>query len=185
MNLISSFTFPLTLKFYTVLRSLSPPSTFPSLRSRVSALPPPHPRSMNTSAVAPMASSSPSSDAAKEPGDLLVQYVVLRRDLIDEWPLGSTVTQGCHAAVAAIWDHRDRIDTAAYLSASNLDSMNKVTLEVKGETQIRKLAEKLTAEGIEHKLWIEQPENIPTCLATRPYPKSFIASYFKKIKLCK
>ncbi|PKU69091.1 hypothetical protein MA16_Dca002361 [Dendrobium catenatum] len=165
---------------------------------------------MNTSAVAPMASSSPSSDAAKEPGDLLVQYVVLRRDLIDEWPLGSTVTQGCHAAVAAIWDHRDRIDTAAYLSASNLDSMNKVcsmkcrnelypsqwfigvkeyytqvTLEVKGETQIRKLAEKLTAEGIEHKLWIEQPENIPTCLATRPYPKSFIASYFKKIKLCK
>ena len=61
----------------------------------------------------------------------------------------------------------------------------KVTLEVKGETQILNLSEKLTAGGIAHKLWIEQPENFPTCLATKPYPKSIVSSYFKKLKLCK
>lgn len=61
----------------------------------------------------------------------------------------------------------------------------QVTLEVKGEPQILNLSEKLTAGGIAHKLWIEQPENYPTCLATKPYPKSVVSAYFKKLKLCK
>ncbi|RYR44406.1 hypothetical protein Ahy_A08g040737 isoform C [Arachis hypogaea] len=64
-------------------------------------------------------------------------------------------------------------------------SVNMVTLEVKGEAQIKNLSEKLTSGGIIHKMWIEQPENIPTCLATKPYPKSVVSSYFKKLKLCK
>ncbi|KAH0705114.1 hypothetical protein KY290_012057 [Solanum tuberosum] len=117
--------------------------------------------------------------------DTVVQYVVLRRDLIDTWPLGSVVTQACHAAVAAIWSHKDDAVTLQYCSPSNIDSMHKVTLEVKGEAQILNLAEKLKAGGIAHKLWIEQPENIPTCLATKPYPKSLVSSFFKKLKLCK
>ncbi|KAK8505444.1 hypothetical protein V6N13_045881 [Hibiscus sabdariffa] len=110
-------------------------------------------------------------------GDVLVQYVVLRRDLIDTWPLGSVVTQGCHASVSAIWSHKDDPHTLQYCSPQNIDSMHKVTLEVKGEIQILNLAEKLSAGGIDHKLWIEQPENIPTCLATKPYPKSVDLSY--------
>ncbi|KAK4725998.1 hypothetical protein R3W88_030915 [Solanum pinnatisectum] len=117
--------------------------------------------------------------------DTVIQYVVLRRDLIDTWPLGSVVTQGCHAAVAAIWSHKDEAVTLQYCSPSNIDSMHKVTLEVKGEAQILNLAEKLKAGGIAHKLWIEQPENIPTCLATKPYPKSLVSSFLKKLKLCK
>lgn len=56
---------------------------------------------------------------------------------------------------------------------------------MKGETQILNLSEKLKSGGIAHKLWIEQPENFPTCLATKPYPKSIVSSYFKKLKLCK
>ena len=57
--------------------------------------------------------------------DVLVQYVVLRRDLADAWPLGSVVAQGCHAAVAAVWAHRDHPDIAAYCAPGNLDSMHK------------------------------------------------------------
>uniref|UniRef100_A0ACD5V326 Uncharacterized protein n=1 Tax=Avena sativa TaxID=4498 RepID=A0ACD5V326_AVESA len=121
----------------------------------------------------------------KEAEDVVVQYVVLRRDLADSWPLGSVVAQGCHAAVAAVWAHRDHPDTAAYCAPDNLDSMHKVTLEVKGETQLKNLAEKLEAAGVRHKLWIEQPENIPTCIATAPCPKSQVASFFRKLKLCK
>ncbi|CAN6583489.1 unnamed protein product [Malus baccata var. baccata] len=104
--------------------------------------------------------------------DVLVQYVVLRRDLIDTWPTGSVVTQ-------------DDPITLQYCSPENMDSMHKVTLEVKGEPQIVNLSEKLKAGGIAHKLWIEQPENFPTCLATKPYPKSVVSAYFKKLKLCK
>jgi len=64
-------------------------------------------------------------EGAKEAVDVLVQYVVLRRDLADAWPLGSVVAQGCHAAVAAVWVHRDHPDTAAYCAPDNLDRMHK------------------------------------------------------------
>nr|XP_018677724.1 PREDICTED: putative peptidyl-tRNA hydrolase PTRHD1 isoform X1 [Musa acuminata subsp. malaccensis] len=91
-------------------------------------------------------------------GDVVVQYVVLRRDLIDTWPLGSVVAQGFH--------HHP--DVLACCTDRNLDSMHKM----KGETQLRNLANKLKKEGIDHKLWVEQPEDFLTCIATRPYPKS-------------
>ncbi|KAD3641806.1 hypothetical protein E3N88_31030 [Mikania micrantha] len=158
-----------------------------------------------------MASSTGAEDAPaavnSEPAsDVLVQYVVLRRDLIDTWPLGSVVTQGCHASVAALWSHKDDPHTIDYCSPENLDSMHKasplffnqlqlhqwlsfklklVTLEVKGEMQLKNLSEKLTSNNIAHKLWIEQPENYPTCLASKPYPKSVVSAFFKKLKLCK
>lgn len=61
----------------------------------------------------------------------------------------------------------------------------QVTLEVNGADQMKNLAEKLVAGGIAHKLWIEQPENIPTCLATKPYLKSVVSVFFRKLKLCK
>ena len=64
-------------------------------------------------------------EARKEAEDVVVQYVVLRRDLADAWPLGSVVAQGCHAAVAAVWAHRDHPDTAAYCTPGNLDRMHK------------------------------------------------------------
>lgn len=61
----------------------------------------------------------------------------------------------------------------------------QVVLEVKGETQLRNLAAKLSEAGVPHKLWVEQPEDFPTCLATQPAPKSRLAAHFKKFKLCK
>ena len=54
---------------------------------------------------------------------------------------------------------------------SDLDNMHKVVLEAPGEADLIKISEKLKEGGIDHKLWIEQPENFPTCLAVKPYPK--------------
>ncbi|XP_042517165.1 uncharacterized protein LOC122091351 isoform X2 [Macadamia integrifolia] len=59
--------------------------------------------------------------------DVLVQYIVLRRDLIDSWPLGSIITQGCHASVSAIWSHKDDAHTLDYCSPENINSMHKAT----------------------------------------------------------
>ncbi|XP_031373424.1 putative peptidyl-tRNA hydrolase PTRHD1 [Punica granatum] len=173
---------------FTLSPSLTPFRSLPSrvrafrtqtrlrLSSTMSQAPPPLPD-------AP--ASSGDGEENKQENDVIVQYVVLRRDLIGTWPLGSLVTQGCHASVSAVWEHRDDPLTVEYCSPDKIDSMHKVTLEVKGEPQILNLAEKLKAGGIAHKLWIEQPENIPTCLATKPYAKSTVSSYFKKLKLCK
>jgi len=61
----------------------------------------------------------------------------------------------------------------------------QVVLEIKGEAQLRTLAERLAEAGVAHKLWVEQPEDFPTCLATAPAHKSAVSSHFKKLKLCK
>ena len=60
----------------------------------------------------------------------LVQYVIVRRDLIDslKWPVGAVIAQACHACTAAVHMTYDDEHTQLYLS--KLDSMHKVVLEV-------------------------------------------------------
>ncbi len=60
-----------------------------------------------------------------------------------------------------------------------------MVLEVKGEAQLVTLADKLAEAGVRHKLWVEQPEGFPTCIATAPAPKAAVQQHFKKLKLCK
>lgn len=69
----------------------------------------------------------------------LVQYVVLRKDLWNEleWPLGSIVAQGCHAATAALWLTKDEAATQHYCNGSALDSMHKVGLPWSGVWTVR------------------------------------------------
>ncbi|XP_032440335.1 putative peptidyl-tRNA hydrolase PTRHD1 isoform X1 [Xiphophorus hellerii] len=115
----------------------------------------------------------------------LVQYVVVRSDLVHQlsWPLGAVITQACHAATAAIHLHYGDPDTRRYLE--QLDAMHKVVLGAPDEAALSGLSDSLTQAGISHKLWIEQPENIPTCLALKPYPKETVQPLMKKLKLFK
>ena len=78
--------------------------------------------------------------------------------------------------------YKDEV-TQQYLS--NVDKMHKVVLEANDEKSLRTLSETLTSENIAHKLWIEQPEDIPTCVAVKPYNKEDIQKYFKQFKLFK
>ncbi|XP_034435303.1 putative peptidyl-tRNA hydrolase PTRHD1 isoform X1 [Hippoglossus hippoglossus] len=115
----------------------------------------------------------------------LVQYVVVRSDLVHalSWPLGAVITQACHAATAALHVFRSDPDTARYLE--ELDSMHKVVLGVPDEAALTALSETLTQAGVSHKLWLEQPENFPTCLALKPYPKETVQPLLRKFKLFK
>jgi hypothetical protein len=61
----------------------------------------------------------------------------------------------------------------------------QVVLEIKSEVQLRNLAAKLSEAGVAYKLWVEQPEDFATCLATAPNRKSAVAPLLKKLKLCK
>ena len=61
----------------------------------------------------------------------------------------------------------------------------QVVLEAKSETQLRNLAEKLSDASISHKLWIEQPEDVATALATAPCLRDDVSHLFKKFNLCK
>lgn len=115
----------------------------------------------------------------------IVQYIVLRKDLLTElqWPFGAVVAQACHAVTAVTHLFQNDPDTQKYLE--DLDKMHKVVLEAKHEQELTELKDKLVENNIKHKLWIEQPENIPTCLVCKPYPKTEIQNYFKKLKLFK
>jgi len=83
--------------------------------------------------------------------------------------------------VAAVWLTRQAADTVAFLDA--MDSMHQVTLAADSEAAVRDAAERLTAAGVAHKLWIEEPEHIVTCLATAPAPRSTLAPHFATFKL--
>ncbi|KAJ8956220.1 hypothetical protein NQ314_006753 [Rhamnusium bicolor] len=115
----------------------------------------------------------------------LVQYIVVRGDLLKElkWPVGAVVAQACHAVTAVTHLFHEDEHTQQYLK--DLDNMHKVVLEAVDEKSLVALREKLEENNIGHKLWIEQPENIPTCLVAKPYPKEEVQKYFKKFKLFK
>uniref|UniRef100_A0A8D0C0D5 peptidyl-tRNA hydrolase n=1 Tax=Salvator merianae TaxID=96440 RepID=A0A8D0C0D5_SALMN len=116
----------------------------------------------------------------------LVQYVVLRGDLRGEpfsWPLGALVAQACHAALAVTHAHYEHPDTAAYLEQGG--SMRTVVLEAPDECALTTLAETLQRNSIDHQVWTEQPENVATCIALRPYAKEHVHHHLKKFKLLK
>lgn len=115
----------------------------------------------------------------------IVQYVVVRKDLITElgWPLGALVAQACHAVTAVTHQYHEDELVQQYLK--DLDRMHKVVLEVTNESALKALSDKLIENNVKHKLWVEQPENIVTCLASKPYPKDEIQNYFKKLRLLK
>ncbi|CAN8067509.1 unnamed protein product [Agarophyton chilense] len=141
-----------------------------------------------------MSACAQQSQESSPPSDPLVQYVVVRRDLLDEWPVGSVIAQGVHASVAAIWKSRNALHTAQYCSPqgaadeqSNVASadMRTVVLAAKSEQAVLNLAERLKEKGIGFALWKEQPEDFVTALAAYPGLRSELKPHFAKFKLFK
>ncbi|XP_046839222.1 putative peptidyl-tRNA hydrolase PTRHD1 [Xenia sp. Carnegie-2017] len=112
-----------------------------------------------------------------------VQYVAIRKDLSVsmKWPTGAVIAQACHACTAVVFSFRDDPYTQEY--TKNLDSMHKIVVEVADEESLSKLSQSLDRNKMDFKLWVEQPENYPTCLATKPYPREEVSKYFKGFKL--
>ena len=111
--------------------------------------------------------------------DTLVQYIVVRKDL--KMGTGALIAQGAHASSAALWTSKDTPTTQEYLSS--LDTMHKIVLEGTSNDQLLALSESLTSASILHNLWVEQPENVATALATAPYHRSLLKPLFAGFKL--
>ena len=76
-------------------------------------------------------------------------------------------------------------ESSAEVATTTPTTFLQVVLEIKGETQLRNLASKLQEAGVQHKLWIEQPEGYATCLATAPCNKADVQQHFKKYQLAR
>ena len=83
--------------------------------------------------------------------------------------------------MAAVWLNKEDAVTLDYLS--NLDRMHKIIVAAESEQAVRDTALALDTAGIPHKLWIEQPEGIATCLATKPCKRKDTQDFFKAFKL--
>lgn len=118
------------------------------------------------------------------PINVIVQYILLRRDLkkMKNYNDGAIIAQACHASSAILYKTIDDNLTKSYLN--DLDRMHKIVLGVDGgENEMNEISNLLKQNSIEHYLWIEQPENIPTAIAVKPYYKNTIEQYFSKYKL--
>ncbi|KAJ3553161.1 hypothetical protein NM688_g3764 [Phlebia brevispora] len=78
------------------------------------------------------------------------------------------MAQAAHATAAVLHETRDLPETIAYLD--NLPNMRKAVLQTTDESSLRRLSELLSSSSppIAHHLWIEHPEDIPTCIALVP-----------------
>ncbi|CAO1619013.1 unnamed protein product [Parajaminaea phylloscopi] len=130
----------------------------------------------------------------------LVMQLIVNRSLIgtpgSTWTLGPMMAQAAHAATAVtIKTLATSSATQEYVHEDNLAEMHKVVLQPPSKgalTDLNALSRKLTEERDQwvrehrgddnvkgnadeefpdHYLWIEQPENIPTCLAIAPNRK--------------
>ncbi|KAJ1607108.1 RNA polymerase II CTD/NL1 interacting protein like phosphatase [Cryptosporidium canis] len=101
--------------------------------------------------------------------DQIIQYILVRSDL--QWNTGSITAQACHASVAAIFENIQEDSVKEYLREIN--DMRKVVLACPDENTLNDVSSDLKAKQIKHKLWIEQPENIPTCIATMMLVNTF------------
>uniref|UniRef100_F6S0H6 peptidyl-tRNA hydrolase n=1 Tax=Equus caballus TaxID=9796 RepID=F6S0H6_HORSE len=106
----------------------------------------------------------------------LVQYLMLRKNLSQapfSWQVDTLVAQACHAATAH-----------SCLPRQEPEHVLKVILETPEEMALKELAETLQ-QNIDHMLWLEQRENITTCIALRPYSKGEVTQYVEKFQLFK
>jgi peptidyl-tRNA hydrolase len=117
----------------------------------------------------------------------VLQYVVVRKDLLPAkkmtgtFSTGAIISQGCHAATAAITKTLDAPQTQSFLAA--LEDMTVCVLGVENGAELEGLADVLRSNRIPFHLWIEKPESIPTALATAPVDKDTAYPYLSHLKL--
>lgn len=126
-----------------------------------------------------MSSATDNTQAPANQDEPVVQYILIRTDL--GWNSGAMIAQACHASIAAISRTLDSPATRRYLD--DLPNMRKVVLKADKSEDLIRTETKLKEANVPHHLWIEQPENVPTCLAASPQPKQVVQAIFKHFKL--
>ena len=142
---------------------------------------PPDDKPASTSAAADTISHAPSP--AHE--QTLVQYIVMRSDLVKQhkWNAGGLIANGSHAAVAVIAEHWQDAEVQQYVTGADGKQMHTVVLQAGDEKELLDTAALLKDADIVHRVWVEHPDMLPSCLATRPYRREHIQPHLRHLKL--
>lgn len=76
-----------------------------------------------------------------------------------------------------------KIWKSLFICYSLIYSMHKIVLEAKDEVELNSVADILKENQIDHISWKEQPENIITAIATKPYARSCFGTLLRHLKL--
>ena len=119
---------------------------------------------------------SPTTSTSKSFSKPIVQYIFVRNDLNQDWPQGAIAAQVAHASVAAIIQGLNNQDEATiyYTSSTQLNYMTKNVYKVNNVEELNTIKEQWDTKfgSKSYYMWIEQPENIPTALATVPLERT-------------
>jgi peptidyl-tRNA hydrolase len=150
-------------------------------------------------------SQEPAAAAPAKRAPVICQYIFLRKDL-EDWPAGAMATQAAHASVAAIVEATaaQHEATATYVNADNLKSMTKMVYAAENLGELERVREAWNAlirstskdadstaaaeaqdgDCLQAYWWVEQPENIPTAMATWPIVRTNkVSKVIKNLKL--
>jgi peptidyl-tRNA hydrolase len=126
--------------------------------------------------------------------DNILQYIVVRKDLIDKKDLGLIIAQACHASLAPITSQMRRSGKDSMIKDS-LDSeslewaygiFKKIILETPNEQTLKDLMDTLDKSNIEYKPIRESKmDDELTCIGIKPYKKEDIYKYLKHLKSLK
>ena len=117
---------------------------------------------------------------------MMRQVVLLRRDLLlapQNWTLGSVIAQAVHASVDCLQQYKNDNNVAKYTADGARKFMTTIILEVRDETHMNELMISLSQASVDHTIWSEQPENIITAIALKPYEKEDLPPFLRSLRL--
>lgn len=112
-------------------------------------------------------SSSTANGASPAHEQTLVQYIVMRSDLVKQhkWNAGGLIANGSHAAVAVIAERWQDDEVQQYVTGAGGKQMHTVVLAASDEKELMDTAGLLQKNSIVHKVWVSPPatQHITSC----------------------
>ncbi|OAF68303.1 Peptidyl-tRNA hydrolase domain-containing protein 1 [Intoshia linei] len=109
----------------------------------------------------------------------LIMYIILRTDV--GLTKGQLAAQACHSCIKTVHIYKNDASMVEYLK--DIDNMTKVLLKTRDMKEYENIKKNLKSSKISYTEWLEQPENLITCLSLKPYYKNDVYDIIKELKL--
>jgi len=124
--------------------------------------------------------------------DNFVQYIIVRKDLVEKMGIGKTAAQVAHASLGVLLDESHKLVENDSINKWLNGIFTKVVIYTKSKISLLNIAEKLDKDGFKIKLIydscltkLEPEENgtTLTCIGVIPIDRDKVPDYIKKLRL--
>jgi len=124
--------------------------------------------------------------------DNFVQYIIVRKDLVEKMGVGKTAAQVAHASLGVLLDNNHKLIENDSVNKWLNGIFTKIVIYAKSKISLLNIAEKLDKDGFKIKLIydccltkLEPEENgtTLTCVGVVPIDRNKVPDYIKKLRL--